>query len=563
MIFGQVVKNILDKHQEVWIPTIGLLAYDKATSKLGLDVYGSGNDQDIIHLISEIKQVSYGEARGILIQEVEAIKSSIKEKGNYAIDGLGEISWKNGSYLFEPKKALFPTNFFGENSFNPTIFQDNTKKEPIKNTFENTFIKVEPKVVTPKETPKVEKIVEPISPKIEPVEEKKHIAEVSTPKDLFDATVNEKKEVEPIVQDIVVPEPTIVEKDTEVENLNSNNTEFTHHEEDVEIIEEKIPTYDLNITPVELEPEPIEESIYEEPIKEVRQLVIDEPRRNIGKAKYDEGYYDFDLTLDDSNQRKWGLVGLLAIGVLALGFFIPWIIASSKGSEFLGLAPLWSSKKPENIVKKDPIIPTKVDSTIVDSTKLITKATDTIAKSIETTISNQNTTNNTASKAASNTATTPTTKSSIATTIQTKNTPPKTPSTSLNTSKKTLAVATTKIEKTNGVVTTQKEAASLSTKNNISDSSSKSSASTKNQKINVIGKPYATANYTKGNYYLSFGKFKVPSAATKLKRDMKTRAGVETDIILIDGTYRVVIPYLSKDKAEAASKDYVSTTLFE
>ena len=44
---------------------------------------------------------------------------------------------------------------------------------------------------------------------------------------------------------------------------------------------------------------------------------------------------------------------------------------------------------------------------------------------------------------------------------------------------------------------------------------------------------------------------------------MKKKAGIETDIILLDGTYRVVVPYLSKDKAEAASKDYVSTTMFE
>ena len=82
-------------------------------------------------------------------------------------------------------------------------------------------------------------------------------------------------------------------------------------------------------------------------------------------------------------------------------------------------------------------------------------------------------------------------------------------------------------------------------------------------KVNIIGKPYATANYTKGNHYLSFGKFKIASAAVKLKTDMKKRAGIETDVILVDGSYRVVVPFLSKEKAEEASKDYLSTTLFE
>lgn len=47
MVFSQILKNVLDKNQAVWIPTIGLLGYDKATSKLGIDVYGSGSDAEL------------------------------------------------------------------------------------------------------------------------------------------------------------------------------------------------------------------------------------------------------------------------------------------------------------------------------------------------------------------------------------------------------------------------------------------------------------------------------------------------------------------------------------
>ena len=116
------------------------------------------------------------------------------------------------------------------------------------------------------------------------------------------------------------------------------------------------------------------------------------------------------------------------------------------------------------------------------------------------------------------------------------------------------------------MVASGKEAASISepkvTQKKEKDTSAKL-AKAKVEKVNIIGKPYATANYTKGNHYLSFGKFKIASAAVKLKTDMKKRAGIETDVILVDGSYRVVVPFLSKEKAEEASKDYLSTTLFE
>lgn len=258
---------------------------------------------------------------------------------------------------------------------------------------------------------------------------------------------------------------------------------------------------------------------------------------------------------------------------------IAWGIASFQGKQLLGLNPLWNSKK-QDIKKIEPTIAVNVDSLKIDSAKKAAQLAladsirlDSIVNVVSAPVANAPITQKQSpTTKAAIPATTAPSKTPSTQTAQTKiknTSTPKTPTSADPVSKKTVAVATDKNKKTDDV-SGAKDAASVASKSDtkitkdkkVKDTTAKSTLA-KAEKINVIGKPYATANYTKGNHYLSFGKFKIASAAVKLKNDMKKRAGIETDIILLDGTYRVVVPYLSKEKAKAASKDYVSTTLFE
>lgn len=620
MVFGQILKNVLDKNQSVWIPTVGLLGYDKASSKLGLDIYGSGTDHDLIHLISDIKQVNASEAKGILIQEVENLKSTAINQGKYTIDGLGDILFSNGSFQFESKKTLFPTDFFGGGNFNPSAFKDNASKEE-SNIFENAFIKVEPpkKDIPKVETPSVEaSIVETPEIEILKVEETQieshFVTEQEQPKDLFEAAAlensvkHESKSILDSVKDFFSSGSKKIEESIEetAENIQETVEDWSERiEEKVEEVTESIsPELELNneeeikeedfTTRIlneisqdeeteEIEDDEVEEELEKEleteeeliaPIisKEPKTIVIDEPRSKIGNSRYDEGFYNYKLTLEDEKPNRWPLVAGISAAFLLGGFLLAWVIASFQGKQLLGLNPLWKSKK-QDVKKLEPVI-AKADTMKIDSVQMkaqLAKADSILLDSVINTVSPKLITKTTTTKAATpaNTASSKTPSTQTAQTNNKNTSTPKTPTSTDPVAKKTVAVATDKNKKTDDV-NGAKDAASVASKTDskitntkkVKDTTAKSTLA-KAEKINVIGKPYATANYTKGNHYLSFGKFKIASAAVKLKNDMKKKAGIETDIILLDGTYRVVVPYLSKEKAEAASKDYVSTTLFE
>lgn len=520
MQFGQILKNILDKNQEVWIPTIGLLAFDKVTSKLNLDTYGSASDSDLIQLIADIKQVSHGEAKGILIQEVEGIKSTIRNNGKFTIDNTGDISLSNGSFIFESKKTLFPTNFFDTGNFNPSSFASNTPvvekiivTPPIevKSQLDNFIVEEEKIDITRDEKTgffdKVKNLTK--SKKNEVIEEQ----------NLFAESTNEEPLIEKIEEEEIIAEQKFEEENLIEDTIEESKEEFYYHSESQPIIETE---------------------------NKIEQINITEPRRNIGNSRYDEGFYEFSGTLEErATKKKWSLIALLSLAIIAFGVIGAWVASNyfNKNKETQLVAPA---------IKKIDTVAT-IDTTRIDSAKTISK-TDSLAliasdsKPIST---------STASKA---TSTTLASKSSTQPTQNTNtNTQPKTPSSS-PASKKPVAVATKSITKSTEVkgIKTVDVAPKVA---KFKDTSKTKIA--KEPKYNVIGRPYATANYSKGNSYLSFGKYKVPSAAIKLKQDLKSKAGVETDIILLDGSYQVVIPYVNKEKAQSAAKDYPSTTLFE
>lgn len=571
MQFGQILKNILDKNQEVWIPTIGLLSYDKATSKLNLDTYGSASDSDLIQLISDIKQVSLGEAKGILIQEVEGIKSEIRTQGKFIIENTGELSLNAGSFVFESKKTLFPTDFFGGGNFNPNSFSNNKPKvEEVKPILLETPKEVEAPIIEVKSqldnflVVEASKIIEEASKIVEEKENLKESIEVTKEEKtgFFDKVKNltKSKKIDPSEEQNLFTEQIILsdKEDVKEEIIEKNSPEIIEIEDKIsnqDILDEE--TFEKENLIEDKVEEPID-FIYEskeEPIIEtenkIEQIVITEPRRNIGNSRYDEGFYEFTGSIDENTTRKkWLIIGLLSIAIIGFGLIGAWF-----ASNYFNKKKAISKEVP--VVKPIDTV-SKTDTTSkLDSTKSISTV-DSFANNaaIAKPIAPIPTTN---SKA---TSTTPASKQPSTQPTQTTstNTQPKTPS-SGPASKKSVAVATKTTNNTTEVKGTKPvDVAPKVAK--VKDTTTKLKAS-KEPKYNVIGKPYATANYTKGNYYLSFGKFKIASAASKLKKDMKGKAGVETDIILLDGSYHVVIPYVNKEKAQSASKDYPSTTLFE
>lgn len=610
MQFGQIIKDILNKDNAVWIPDFGLLRYEDGSSKLIIDQSSVGSEIPLLSLIAQRHNLNAAEAKTMMNNSISVMKSALQSQGKYTIDGIGDIIEFNNSYqVLESKKNIFPSDFFGMSNFDfnqnktSTDFYSEADKQPFEEPVKTNFnapptIEVEKTETIIKNEP-VSNVTPPIvEPTIAPTDHSDEmksemdgfiedaISRNETPQQeksesLFDSfmikikgTSKPKKE-EPLAEepnlfstsDNEVPNNTI---EHEVESIRSldkeDDTNSKDHNAVQETVIEPIMEYDgINRLKEEIDEdidedeiededdEEIEEEVYadDEPLETITTTYIDPStlsRRNIGKATYDQGYYEHlvNKRVASTSNIRWNLV-LPVLGLLlALAFFIPWLVASSQGKNFLGMAPLWGSEKKEEKKVVQAVPTTVVDTASVDSTTM-TSTKDSSTKLTTSTIP----------KTEHNIATSTSPKvdktSGIAsnTSIATKeNTPPKTFAADNSTAKKQKASTGT---------------ASASTKTKDSTKVSEvASSSSKQSKIpaNVLGKPYATANYTKGNHYLSFGQFKLPKHASKLKKDLN-RLGVETDVVLVDGTYRVVIPYTNKDKAVSAAKDYPNTSVFE
>ena len=552
----------------------------------------NGSEDALIAQLSQRNNLSPIEARTMLYNQVSLIKETIASNGKYALDGIGEIIEFDNSYqILEEKKSLFPSDFFGMSSFDFTENKTSTdfyseaekmKVEQIPMVEHTSTITPEPvreekKVVVEEiisEVPirsDLDSFIEESKQKMEEVEStpkeetpslfsdlvakvkkttKKKKEEPSKEESLFNAIMEE----EPIVEEVATPEEIIVPEEAPVEE-----------------IEEK-----EEIAPLEIveEAETIEEPIEEEVITEVEEIlpeIIEEPeiepaeivRRNIGRANYDEGYYEH-LVSNKSNKSeaiRLGRVLPIVAALAILAFFIPWIVASFQGKHFLGMNPLFNSKKKSDIkkiaktapildtAKRDSLATTKMDSTPISNKDTVAKIiTPAPAKTVAATTPTKPNTTTSVSPVVEKPKSGIASKPSI-TKTQNENTPPKTMA-GVNSPKK--QTKKSEVAKATAVKDSTKKTAEVVSIDKKGSTAAKA----------VIGKPYATANYTKGNTYLNFGSFKIPKNAIKLKRDLN-KLGVETDVINVDGTYKVVVSYTNKEKAMAATKDYPNTSVFE
>lgn len=612
MIFGQFVKEILVKHNQVWIPDFGMLRYQEGSSKIIIDSTSIGNDDHLLAAIVQRKGIAPNEAQVVLANQVFSMKSALKTSGKYHMDGIGDIVEFNGSYqVIEEKKSLFPSDFFGGSTFNfsenktSTDFYSDAFKDRSEDLPEKKEVKLEPvlkKVVEPiievaKEEVPAELIVEPkkettstlddLFNSVKEQEEKNDNQNISIETSNIDdeSDTDESQEVHDSESNVEVEiENKIKEKEPEHADLFASlkaeleNDDFEEDDDEIEsngdLEESKAFTLTVNNETAESieEPAPIEE-----PIIDPRSLI----RRDIGRSNYDEGFYDHLVNKKVSNKEGIRLGRVLPIGLAlaALAFFIPWIIASMNGSSFLGLAPLWNAKK--TAVKKATAPIAKVDTAVIDTSKMD------IANKIDTS-STKPLSNSVAKSVAEPVKQIPTpagNKTPEKPAVKTSPNVPAKPADPISEKPKQLASVTneksTKTKSSSSVpeksVKTEKSSKSTKTDkssqtdnskiaSNSTDTASKKMSSEKLVKKNdpkpVIGK-YATAPYTQGNTYLSFGSFKIPKNAGYLRSELKKKAGIETDIVLVNGEYKVVIPYTNKQKAVEAAKELPNTSIFE
>lgn len=133
---------------------------------------------------------------------------------------------------------------------------------------------------TPIAAPKVDEpvIIEPTKP-----------LEESQPKDLFEAakfsspeikTPEIKENIEEVIEPIAEEQAEEIQV-TKEEDFTTRFLNEISEEDDDEVLD------DLD------EEEIKEESVI---IEAPKKIILDEPRRNIGNSRYDDGYYEFDLT---------------------------------------------------------------------------------------------------------------------------------------------------------------------------------------------------------------------------------------------------------------------------
>lgn len=605
MIFGQLVKDILVKNNKVFIPEIGTIMYREGSSQLIVDQGAQGSTDPLISAITEKGNVGPLEAQTILSNFVSSIKSSLKSNGKYQLEGIGDlIDFNNGFQIMEEKKTLFPSDFFGMSNFDlgqndqEYDFYANVSKESIP---EITIPKVESQSVSPS-------IIEESIPQIKDeladeivfpeIEVKQHIIE--TPPTIIDPVV-EVQEVIPSnkieasddfisLEEKVKKTAEVKEEQIDIEEKPTKKPKATKKTKDdktiVEKIEEKVDSFkeetsdtfaalkadllsdneeDLDIEEEDDDFTPIETNV------NVEKQWIDPSslaRRNIGRSDYDQGFYDHLVNADSkSSKLRLGRVLSIILALAVFGFMATWVAATMQNKLFLGMNPLWETKKTDvaKPAQQAPIVKA-IDSVNRKESSSVIKA-DSVNKNELLPID-------------------PKTKAAIAEPIKTTDKP--TPGAKPQPAKiaeKQVPPTNQKIESVaNGSIVLDKKAALPKSQNSKTaesktkdlrrDSTTKSNLKTTKLKDTtskkqvakgtvIVGKPYATANYTKGNHYLSLGNFKIPKNAQMLKIELKKRAGVETDIIHIDGTYRVVIPYTNKSKALEATKDFPNSSIFE
>lgn len=576
MQLEKLIENILNKHKSVFIPNVGLLSISNSGASLEgttivpnktqvvLNTFETHNDGILTHAIANDTNIDFLEAEITLNKLTKEWIQKLDNNLKISIPNLGDIVNNNGEYKFvESTKSLFPSDFFGLN-----VLDIKNKKVSEDNIYSNINKSNDSEIIeTSKEQVNEPEIVtEPTSPEINNIEieenkiNSEEIIETSSVSHLLNTEFNEpdsnlKEEAwaeihhdEPINHEIIDSDEEFEESVINTVPEESNMETYQEKEELIskDINENFLGTEDNDITEeddeenIENDALPFSISNEEEPLEEKIILKEHVPIIYKGETKYDNEYLDFSDYDTDKSSNKWGRVAMILIGFLGLAFLIPYIVASYNGHKFLGMDPLWSNEaKKVDIVKVAPK-PIDTNKVLIDTTKI---------SSIDTSL---NKTSTTVTEIPKNE---PKVTEKMEKITELKNS--KTNSKTID-----LVKSNSKDLKSTKITTNSAIKTNLKTTKDVILSEVPTAPKLPKSTANIVGKPYATANYTKGNHYVSFGGFKVPANATKLRNDLN-KLGVVTDVVLIEGSYKVVIPYTSKAHALNAAQDFPNTTVFE
>ncbi len=585
MQISHLLEELLLKHENVFVPQLGQLSYKNTTADmegatfvpakrtLALDVFSSNDDGLLTAAISRKLEISLDAAKekgSLLIEEVLA---DIKSNNPLVLKGIGKIVYQNGFQTQELGVAGIPSDFFGLNSIDTSSV--NTSGNSLYD-FDSKKIDVTPAI---NEVQEIQKTIEnPVQPVKFVVEEDHTPSEIKTIDDLFPVeqveTPQEEKDPIDATSQVISLDSLIPQEETPIEvqeeEIQEIETEFAienetvsswveeieashqqeseDQEEPMQEVQEVEEADEILLAESEMqEKETILESIYEEeteniveseeeeaPVEQIKYIDTVE-NENLKKrlSRYDE---DLDYVItptksdEDSNRGGWFKVAALLFLFFGLAFLIPWIYVTMQCQNFIGLKPLWNAncktiaaEKPKDTVKA-PIVQ-KMDSVSKDtSNQLVVVPTEEVAKKPENVINN----------------TTPAKKETPAPIVSNetkKVTPKETPKNVASNAPKKEVKATENPSKENVVKKAKEEAPTKLPKG-------------------------ATATYKKGLTYVCFGTFNNANTANRLRSELKSLE-VLTETVLIDGTYRVVIPYVNRKYAEKSAEDFPNTIIFE
>ena len=585
MQISHLLEELLLKHENVFVPQLGQLSYKNTTADmegatfvpakrtLALDVFSSNDDGLLTAAISRKLEISLDAAKekgSLLIEEVLA---DIKSNNPLVLKGIGKIVYQNGFQTQELGVAGIPSDFFGLNSIDTSSV--NTSGNSLYD-FDSKKIEVTPAI---NEVQEIQKTIEnPVQPVKFIVEEDQTPSEIKTIDDLFpqeQLVIHEETKIEisettqVISLDSLIPqeetpievqEEEIQEIETEfaienetvsswVEEIEaSHQQESEDQEEPMQEVQEVEEADEILLAESEMqEKETILESIYEEetekiveseeeeaPVEQIKYIDTVE-NENVKKrlSRYDE---DLDYVItptksdEDSNRGGWFKVAALLFLFFGLAFLIPWIYATMQCQTFIGLKPLWNAncktiatEKPKDSVIT-PIVQ-KTDSLSKDTSKnAVVVPVEEVAKKPENVAIN----------------TTPAKKETATPIVSNepkKAAPKENPKNVASNTPKKEVKATENPSKENVAKKAKEEAPAKLPKG-------------------------ATASYKKGLTYVCFGTFNNANTANRLRSELKS-LDVLTETVLIDGTYRVVIPYVNRKYAEKSAEDFPNTIIFE
>lgn len=164
---GQYIADVLKQHAEVYVPEVGLFqsaripaSYDKATDSFipprrrVILLPDTGPETSLVQAVQAQEQVTEEDARRLISDAVQQLRSFLENGGSAALKGIGELSLQHGQFLLDatdiPHPGLQPVSrhVFPELQPETAMPEETTTEETIKEEITTAPELVEPETVT-------------------------------------------------------------------------------------------------------------------------------------------------------------------------------------------------------------------------------------------------------------------------------------------------------------------------------------------------------------------------------------------------------------------------------